>query len=579
MIITRNKKINNFNNKSLKKIDWNKMISASSVRNFILNDTLVDWLKIYNINCINDKPNKLKPNYNNKIYNRSTTNFQFIQGNLFEEEVMKKIKKKFQVITIGESTDSRLENKYLDTIEAMKNGYEIIYQGVLHDYELYLYGCPDLLVRSDRINEIFNYNVYSDDEIKVPSKLNNNFHYVVVDIKCSTLKFASNGINLLNNGSSPAFKGQLNIYNRILNNIQGFELPYAFILGKRWSQTSTNMSGDNYMNILATIDYNNYDSKYNQIVDDAIDWLNLVKTRGHEWSLLPKPSINELYPNMKIKDNGYKLKKELDNNINEITSVWMCSFKKRQIAHSKKIYSWKNKKCNAKNLEFKKGTKQYKCLNEILKINRQNNNIMRLSDIKKNKKQLYFNKNTMEFYLDFETINGHCNIDDNNEYIYMIGVYHYDTYKCFYLEELDKEKEMFDNFWSYIDNICGNKKPMFIHWTNAEVSMYKRFCKRHNYNRELNTYDLHKVFLDNIIVINGALNFSLKTIVNALYEKKQIQSNWDDSLYSNGLDSMYGAINYYKNKDDNIMKEIIKYNKIDCKVLYEILQLLRNKCK
>ena len=38
---------------------WNQMVSASSVRNYMLNDPLIDFLKEYNINSITDKPSNI----------------------------------------------------------------------------------------------------------------------------------------------------------------------------------------------------------------------------------------------------------------------------------------------------------------------------------------------------------------------------------------------------------------------------------------------------------------------------------------------------------------------------------------
>ena len=46
----------------------------------------------------------------------------------------------------------------------MKDGVDILYQPVLHDFENKIYGYPDLLIRSDKINDIFEYEVVSDEE-------------------------------------------------------------------------------------------------------------------------------------------------------------------------------------------------------------------------------------------------------------------------------------------------------------------------------------------------------------------------------------------------------------------------------
>ena len=48
----------------------------------------------------------------------------------------------------------------------MEKGTEIIYQGVLCDFENKVFGVPDLIVRSDYINKIFNEIVISRNERK-----------------------------------------------------------------------------------------------------------------------------------------------------------------------------------------------------------------------------------------------------------------------------------------------------------------------------------------------------------------------------------------------------------------------------
>ena len=56
----------------------------------------------------------------------------------------------------------------------MKAGYDIIYQGVLHDYNNHLYGSPDLLIRSDKFNQIFNM-TYLNIVFCIPLQINYEF--------------------------------------------------------------------------------------------------------------------------------------------------------------------------------------------------------------------------------------------------------------------------------------------------------------------------------------------------------------------------------------------------------------------
>ena len=82
--------------------------------------------------------------------------------------------------------------------------------------------------------------------------------------------------------------------------------------------------------------------------------------------------------------------------------------------------------------------------------------------------------------------------------------------------------------------------------------------------------------------MKGSLTYSLKSIAKALYENKLISTIWDtSSVCANGLNAMLLAYQIYnKNstnpKDDFTMKEIEKYNEIDCKCLWEIITYLRN---
>ena len=452
-MLTRNnkRKFNSIeeNKKRRKFVNWDKMISPSSIRNYLLKDPLLDWFKLYNIRSIDDIPHRRLEGFN-RIKNNNESDFiKYImeQGNLFEDNVYQLLLSKFQVVKVAEPFQAKQEDKFLETVHHMKNGIEIIYQGVLHDYENNIYGCPDLLVRSDRMKDLFsNTNFDSISLIQSSEKLNSPFHYVVIDIKHSTLYMASNNINLLNSNSIPAYKGQIYLYNKALGSIQGFEPRYGYILGKSW--VCKNKYGTDFMDKLGIIDFKEYDYQYHDLVKNAKDWVLKLRSEGHNWKLLPKPSIPELYPNMKNeKDGNYrKLKNDLNNIINEITSVWMCGYKKRQIAHKQNIYSWKDSNCTAKNLSFKQG-KVSKIVDSILNINRQNRNNINFGSLRsESDKWRYFGDDVMEFYIDFETINsnmGTCNMNninyESNELIFMIGIGWYEIneykYKCFTIKK------------------------------------------------------------------------------------------------------------------------------------------------
>jgi hypothetical protein len=204
-----------------KDINWVDMIPASSVRNYILNDPLLDFLKEYNIYSLDDKPSKVA-NSTTYIKTKDDDFTEHIKqaGLIFEEELLKIISKYHIIHKVADSIHAKNIDKFNETIQLMKLGIPIIYQGVLHNYQNKTYGIPDLMVRSDYINKLMNYEVISDEEINIKSKnLNINYHYKIIDIKHSQIYLKKDGEHIMNNNSIPAYKSQLYIYTLALNSV------------------------------------------------------------------------------------------------------------------------------------------------------------------------------------------------------------------------------------------------------------------------------------------------------------------------------------------------------------------------
>jgi hypothetical protein len=596
-------------------VDWDSMISATSIRNYMLNDPLLDFLKEYNINSLDAEPTRIK--FSNKLpYNRCNnfnmfTNCIMKAGIEFEDELIKIIKNKHKVVKVADSyIHSRCNDKFIETINYMKKGVPIIYQGVLHDYNNKTYGLPDLLVRSDYINKLMGYNVIDDNESKIGSvKLNLKYHYKVVDIKHSTIPLRADGTHILNSDSIPAYKGQLCIYTNILNNILGVDVKKAYIWGKKYEYETKNVKYEitEFLNKLAIIDYDNIDSEYVKQTNDAIEWIHTLRNEGSNWKLLDIPCRRELFPNMKNeKDAPYRqLKNELNEKICEITSVWNCGIKRREIAHSHGVYGWNNIKCTSKIMGFSP-SKTSSIIDKILITNRQKKSMVHPKKVLFERSEWHTsNKNILDFYLDFETLNSNFGSIikdgiisyDNNQFVFMIGIgYSLDNkwiFKNFIMENKSTESEllMFNNFFIYVNKILkdNNKTTAkFYHWSQAEVISFNRFKNKNNIFKQnennIILYDLFRVFKEEPITIKGALNFSLKTIAKALYKHKLIKSSWDTtSPCSNGLNAMIIANNIYDKTnitdidEEPAMKDIAKYNEIDCKVMWEIHDLLKNK--
>ena len=567
--------------KTYNMIDWNMMISASSIRNYMLDDPCIDYYKEYNIVNTNSKPSKknkyMKPEYD--IHTQYILN----EGIQFEENEINEIKKKHTVIKVGEYYDSKNKDKFEETKNLMIQGIPIIYQAVLHNYNNNTYGLPDLLVRSDYINILMGYNVISNDEAMIGSpKLGIPWHYKVIDIKHSTIPVLYDMSTVSDNINMMPYKGQIYIYTMALNQILGLDMQTGFIWGKKYESSKQIII--NHRNKLGIV---KFDNKLYDKVNAACDWLRSMRKEGAKWSLIPLPSRSELYPNMKNNmDSPYKnIKKEFSIMYNEITSIWNCSYIMRMNAHKMGIYSYIDIRCNSKTLGMinKTGT----IVDKILDINRQNKDIIRPKYISYDRSNwIQENPTILGSFLDYETIN-----INNNIYIFMIGIGYEKSgvwvYKNFIMKELTEIEElnMFHKFNEYINNILienNMEEIKFYHWSNAEKISYDKFRNKHiKHGKNIatyNFYDMSKIFLEEPIVIKNALSYSLKSIAKALFKNGLITTIWPtNSTCSDGLNAMMMAIDLYNinNIDNDIMKEIINYNEIDCKTMWEILVLLR----
>lgn len=548
-------------------------ISASKVRNFLLNDTLVDYLKMYGYKEIehlieNNYQTDSKDIFNDYILN---------EGNNFENKVLNYLMKEHQVITVCENyQDIFKRENFNKTLELIKNKKPIIYQGLLVDDEMKLYGCPDLIVRTDIIKKIF-------PEIKLDCMDND---YLIVDIKMSTLDMNSDDRTIRNSGSIPAFKGQLYIYNLILEKIQKSNNNLAII----WSKSKKNNTKNygyhvNYLDeTFGIIDYNNKDKNYINLTNDAINWINLLKKEGSDWKLLPKPSNENLYPNLKQDSSGkyQTLKRKYAKEIGDLTQIWNCSHKRRRIAFDNNIYDVNNKKLNSSKLGFKENSKTGYIVDKIIKTNQGN----QLINPKKIKNNLFDwrNKKRLEIFIDFETMNSL--FDNISNRIFMIGICYNIKGKYYEKNYLMKENnnkgeiDMFNEFYKDIEKLEKelNTNAIFYHWHDAEPIFYNKFQYK---SKDLDFRDLKKIFMEEPITIKNCYSFKLKDVATSMYNHKMIKTCWDNkSNCSDGRKAMVIAYNIYKNNeslDCNLMNEIIRYNMVDVRVLYEIMNYMRLK--
>jgi len=279
----------------------------------------------------------------------------------------------------------------------------------------------------------------------------------------------------------------------------------------------------------------------------------------------------------------------------------------REAAHKKGVYKWNDEKCTSRVLGIK-GEKISRTVDKILECNRQTTHNILPQTIDNDILEWRSKPNSLEFFVDFETINDVFGSMDKLPYadkapmIFMIGVGYIDPsssasskewiYKDFTINSVtdDEEKQVCIAFGAYITEISRKYKelhPRLTHWSHAEEYQWEKAIEKNKLEwvSEIEPvwFDLLDVFRDEPVVVRGSLSFGLKAIAKAMKSHNMITTQWGEGPYSDGSSAMLGAYHASREalskgismRDTPQMKEIVKYNEVDCKVMYEILTYLR----
>lgn len=551
-------------------------ISATQTRNYILNDCLVDWLKIQSSV---ERPVFTTQNTVSSPSSTTFTEFLKTKGIEFENKIVEYIHKNIcPVISVSPYITDDSVQKVKDLIG---QNTPIIHSAPFRNFKNKTKGIMDLIVRNDYLSKI----------VKTPPPVDVSGKYSVIDIKFSTLPLRSDGIHILNSDAYPAYKAQLQIYNKALAEICGcVESKYSYILGRRFCFTTCRNKVESLscFERLGTIDYSSVDLEFIEKTQKALEWIRKVNTKGHEWSVYP-PSREELFPTMNVDSCEWNVEKvKIAEKIGEITSVWQCGFRERRNALAQNVYSWKDKRCTSKVLGIN-GVRA-RVVDQILDTNRGDEIILP----KKIVSTLFGwrNEQENECFVDFETVMDVFAPLDEIPYqkrtngIFMIGVLYKGEYKSFICDKLTKDEEekiMFE----FLEFLRKNNNPKIWYW-HAEPGIWNRSLNRQvnvqeSYKTEKNIVwvDLCKLFREEPITIKGCFNFGLKSIVSAMNSHNLIETKIKSECDS-GLAAAVKAYQVYSQQNMNtsirengIIMDIEKYNKFDVEALYDILTYIR----
>jgi hypothetical protein len=601
--------------KRRKIIDRTICFSATKTKNFLMRNYLVDYFELFNVKSFTTK-NHLKTYDQTKPVD-AYTNALMESGHDYEKFVTRMIKQKIGDHKCVDLTCDVSEyasfNTFQKTIKAIKAGYPVIFQAVLHSNttEFPFYGVADILMRSDYFNQIFASKPISNENTKVKApNLKGDYHYRVIDVKHSTVPLDYQGMFVLDEGLFKAYKGQLFVYNQLVGQIQGLIPPATYILGKKysWSKTTAKVKVDytitDLFKTLGIINYANRETHIEGDVREAAKWLKQVRNEGSQWILakktgrffIPSPNIPELYPNLSCQYDFYNAeKRKLAEKQKSITLLSYCGNDQLLNAYRQDIFNIDDKDLNAEVLGFNKTGKLYNVVETLIHVNREHLGVIP-TKIECDLFEWRDNTTMRDFFIDFETYQNvtfsESNIEfvepneprykENSIIVTVIGIYYDGVYVSFFNKcgNTDGEKVMLQEFINFMNNLQSEPKAKrFWHWSPAEPSQYHKLTEKYPELQlpVLAFCDMLEIFRKTPIGVEGALDYSLKSIAKALYKQNKIKKVWkEQSLTDHVMLRMFQIYNETNdNKRQRHIKEMLEYNKIDCSTMKEILDYLR----
>jgi hypothetical protein len=542
----------------------NYWINVNRIKNFILDDPLLDWLEFYGKENGFEYDKNIKDSFKDFITQKSE---------ILKQKIFERITEK-DIVQIDKQLPIR--RRIALTLKYIVEGKNTILNPELFNNKNNFYGNCDIIVRSDKINKLFKNNIFQYGNENIGCSLHKNFHYVILNIYCVKIKLSKN-YNILNTKKNVIFKSTNILLNNSLSDIQGYKPESIFIIGDKYEIQNKILCNENF---IANIN-NEDEKKIYPKIKLSLKWLKELYLYGEDWSVYP-PSRNELYPNMCNIENDFpwhNTKKEIALKLNEITLLWNCGIKQRNSFHKEGIYQWKD--VNTNHLTFNQDKKNI--ISKMIDINYYSDNIIVYPrKIKKKQNIEIMNKKSLQFIVDFETIN----LEDEDNYfkgIFMIGCLvvfenNESEFKQFTAKKLnDEEEENIVREWIEYMEIFEQKfntsNCKIFHWGKAEQFIYRQVNNKLKF-KDLNFIDLLDVFKTEPIIIKDCFSYGLKDVVKSLHKYGIIKEIWEEEM--NGKEAMIKAWENYNNKDkSNVMENIKKYNYYDCKVIDNILIFLR----
>jgi len=611
-------------------IDWTGWTSASKIYNYNIGDACSDVInppkcykrfKGYNYNYTNTY-------LANSNYKKTTNTMKYLfsKGYEFEALVFNDLITKFGddcVVDLNGSHKNCMGStsfaKFDQTVDEMAKGTPIILSAVVHNYKKKYTGVTDIIVRSDYLSKIFTNCDYTSNH---PCNFSKDWHYVVIDVKFTTLPLFSDGIYLKTSDDKKykQYEMQVYMYTECIANIQGYNPKVGFLLGRTQKYTKNSMTvfGQSCYDRPAIIKYKGKMTIFTKRLKQGLHWIDFLKKQSHEFRT-PNGDIDvssmfkyKIFPNMKIINKNpfiQQVKKMFALKTSEITLLPYCGIKQRDNAHQNGIFGFNDPKF-VSGLVGIKGLRG-QIVDNCVKVHPHTSNSSSStssSSSSSESEKIVFNATTVEpnfhnfneidssslLWIDVESCNTSLNIDNfphksGVDIVYMItignvnkhGVFKNFTFISNGISK-NSEREMFERVIYTIKNIMKKRleKVIMVHWSNCDKRMWTMMEERHNiFVEPMAWFDACKAMNNHAFGIRNSMSYSLKSVTNALNthfpSKVTLRFNKGDNGFEASIKAQkVNNMNMFEFKTHPDITEIEVYNQKDVSAMYEIVLFL-----
>lgn len=578
---------------------WEVWLPATGSRAWCFDNPLLDWLEVHGEahGFERDDPGDERTDM---------PAFVLRQGQAFEAQVLTWLEARHELrrITAPLRTRAAVEA----TWAALCEGVEVIAHGALWDPQRRMHGQADLLVRSDVLHRRFPEAVDAAAAHQpAPHLPDARWHYRVVDVKFKGLHLTASGHAASDHRPDMV---QVWIYSQALARMQGLRPAQAHLLGRGWTQQDRRGRGAFERLACVDLDHAFRDGRtLEDLATGAQHWRRDVVTQGASWQVLPVPSRPELRPNLRAAEqHGWRTAtRHIATALEDLTTLPRVGPAGRAEAAAAGVTRWTDDDCTAAACGITAPTYATR-VDAVLAANRLPPDANPLLPARVTADEaVWRHAAPVEFFVDFETVS---DLDDDfatfpdaggTPMIFMVGCGHVDAdgawqFRVFTADRLvhNEEIRILDAWVAHMQDVCATRDTSLdaarlYHWSRAERSVLET-----GYNAaavrcpgaawtNLPWYDL----LTNVVeaepmTVQGAWGFGLKPIAKALHAHGLIATSWEDGP-TDGLGAMVGAwwcdaqarAHGGVLRDEPLMLEIEGYNEVDCRVMQEILHLLR----